>query len=90
FRNPLADPGLIGVSTGAALAAATTIVAGGLLLPSIPTGWTPYILPVSAFLGGLFATFLVYRIAYQDGRTDVSIMLLAGVALNAIAGAGIG
>lgn len=90
FRNPLADPGLVGVSTGAALAASTTIVLGG------SAGWLfayvplPYLLPVAAFGGGLTATTLIYRIASRDGRTDVATMLLAGVALNAMAGAAIG
>ncbi|TVR82907.1 MAG: iron ABC transporter [Rhodospirillales bacterium] len=90
FRNPLADPGLIGVSTGAALAAALTIVLGGgtgWLLTVIPLN---YLLPVAAFAGALVATLLVYRIASRDGRTDVATMLLAGIAINAIAGAAIG
>lgn len=90
FRNPLADPALIGVSNGAALAAISVIVLGAGLGTWIP--WLPqtHLLPLAAFLGGLFTTFLVYRIANRDGRTDVPTMLLAGVAFNAIAAAGIG
>jgi len=85
FRNPLADPGLIGVSTGAALSAAAVIVLG-----VAPAALAGYALPPAAFAGGLAATLIVYRIATRGGRTEVATMLLAGVALNAIAGAGLG
>jgi iron complex transport system permease protein len=102
FRNPLADPGLIGVSTGAALGAASTIVLGGGFVTFMQQSFGldlqahgasalgAMILPLAAFLGGLAATFLVYRIASRGGQTDVATMLLAGVALNAISAAGIG
>ncbi len=90
FRNPLADPGLIGVSTGAALAAAATIVFGGGVVAVLPGIASALLLPVAAFAGGLAATLAVYRIASRDGRTEVATLLLAGVALNAIAGAGLG
>ncbi len=86
FRNPLADPGLIGVSAGAAMAAALAIVmadAVGAVLP-LPRGWQ---LPIAAFIGGLGTTVLVYALARRDGRTSVAGMLLAGIAVNAIAGA---
>ncbi len=88
FRNPLADPALIGVSTGSALAAAAVVVLGpgGLTL----SAFNALLLPLAAFAGGLLATWLVYRIARRDGRTDVATMLLAGVAVNAVACAGIG
>lgn len=89
FRNPLADPGLIGVSSGAALGAAVAIV-GGTLLGGLPEAWSPYILSLCAFLGGLGVTALVYRLGRRDGQTHVATMLLAGLALAALAGAGIG
>ncbi|MCQ4314002.1 iron ABC transporter permease [Pseudomonas stutzeri] len=89
FRNPLADPGLIGVSSGAALGAAVTIV-GGELAGGIPTLLEPYLLSLSAFIGGLGVTALVYRLGRRDGRTHVATMLLAGIALTALAGAAIG
>lgn len=82
FRNPLADPGLIGVSSGAALAAAAAIV--------LAEGAPGFVLPLAAFAGGLSATLAVYRIASRGGRTDTASMLLAGIAVNAIASAGIG
>lgn len=90
FRNPLADPGLIGVSAGAALAAAATIVLGDrLLAPSI--GALPFsALPVGAFAGGLITMLGLYLIATRRGRTSIATMLLAGVAFDALAGAGMG
>ena len=90
FRNPLADPGLIGVSTGAALAAAVTIVLGEAVLDGLPPLLSASALPVAAFPGGLGATVLVYRIASRDGRTEVATLLLPGIALNALAGAALG
>jgi iron complex transport system permease protein len=90
FRNPLADPALIGVSTGAALAAVSVIVLGAGLSGSLLSVFGPFLLPTAAFAGGLITTLFVYKIANRDNRTDVATMLLAGVALNAMALAGIG
>ncbi len=81
FRNPLADPTLIGVSSGSALAAACVIVFG------VNLG---VLLPLAAFIGGLGATYLVYLISSKAGKTSVTTMLLAGIAINALAAAGIG
>ena len=90
FRNPLADPGLIGVSTGAALGAALVIVLGGTWSLGVYAGLLDLLLPLAAFSGGLLTTLLVYRIASREGRTEVATMLLAGIALNAVAAAAIG
>lgn len=90
FRNPLADPALIGVSTGAALAAVSVIVLGATVLSSVQALLGIYTLPVAAFLGSLLVTILVYRLANVNGRTDVATLLLAGIAVNAIAGAATG
>ncbi|WP_395715054.1 FecCD family ABC transporter permease [Reyranella sp.] len=90
FRNPLADPGLLGVSSGAALAAVTVIVLGEKVMHIVPPPLKPWLLPVAAFLGGLAATIVVYRLAARDGITLVGTLLLAGIAINAIAAAGIG
>ncbi len=92
FRNPLADPGLIGVSSGAALTAALVIVAGDRFLaaPGV-AGRVPFaVLPVAAFCGALSFTLILYGIATRTGRTSVATMLLAGVALGALAASGIG
>lgn len=89
FRNPLADPGLVGVSGGAALGAATAIV-GGSFMGGLPAAFAPYLLSLCAFFGGLAVTAVVYRFGRRDGQTDVATMLLAGVAMTAMAGAGVG
>lgn len=86
FRNPLADPGLIGVSAGAALGAVCVIVLGS----HFPLLTTPAALPLMASVGGLAATGLVYRLGRGPGRTDVATLLLAGIAINAMAGAATG
>lgn len=89
FRNPLAEPGLVGISSGAALAAVGVIV---LLEPAGVFEHLPahVVLPAAAFAGGAAATLLVLRLALVEGHTRVATLLLAGLALNAIAGAGIG
>jgi iron complex transport system permease protein len=88
FRNPLADPGLLGVSSGAALAAAATIVLGRGALARLPAGAAPWALPVAALAGGLLATRAVAWFARGRGPSVATTMLLAGVAVNALAGAG--
>jgi iron complex transport system permease protein len=90
FRNPLADPGLIGVSSGAALAAGVTIVLGSIWFPDMPRTLGSWTLVATAFAGSLLVTVLVYALSQQDGATRVGIMLLAGVAINALASAGLG
>ena len=90
FRNPLADPGLIGISSGAALAAAGTIVMGSLWFPDMPRALGSWTLVVTAFAGGLAATVLIYALSQGEGGTRMGLMLLAGIAVNALAGAGLG
>ncbi len=78
FRNPLADPSLVGVSSGAGLAAAATIVIGDKFLAA-SIGQVPFeILPLTAFLGALIATGALYRLATHDLRTSIAIFLLGG------------
>jgi heme transport system permease protein len=85
FRNPLADPGLIGVSSGAALAAVATIAASnGLALPLVQA-LGPYLLPLAAFGGGVIATVVLVAVAARHGELAVGTLLLAGVALAALA-----
>lgn len=83
FRNPLADPSLIGVSGGAAVGAALAIVLGASFSP-FAVSWN---LPVFAFLGGTLVTALVYRLGVGPMGTSVATMLLAGVAINAMTSA---
>lgn len=81
FGNPLAEPGVVGVSSGAALGASTAIVFG---ISAAGGG-----VAVLAFLGGLGATLLVYVVARAGGRTEVVTLLLTGIAINAFAQAGL-
>jgi iron complex transport system permease protein len=89
FRNPLADPGLAGVSAGAGLGAALATVLGD-RLPSGLTSLGSSALPAVAFIGALAATSTLYAVATRGGRTSVATMLLAGVALAALASSFIG
>jgi len=81
FGNPLAEPGVVGVSSGAALGASTAIVFG----ISASGGGVALL----AFFGGLGATLLVYAVARAGGRTEVVTLLLTGIAINAFAQAGL-
>jgi iron complex transport system permease protein len=85
FRNPLAEPGLVGISSGAALAAVATIAASnGLALP-LAKALGPYLLPVAAFGGGILATAVLVAVASRHGELAVGTLLLSGVALAAVA-----
>ena len=90
LRNPLADPGLIGVTGGAALGAVLVIVLGAAVLSNLPEGLRPYLLPFAAFCGALAVTAFIFGFARQAGMTSVTTLILAGVAVNAISGAAIG
>lgn len=79
LRNPLADPFVLGISSGAAFGAGLAI-----LLGIGTTIWAVSSLPLFAFAGGLLALFLVHHITKVDGRLPVSVLLLAGVILNAV------
>lgn len=87
FRNPLADPGLVGISSGAALGAVLMIVLGASLPPGVMLALGAFALPLAAFIGGLLTTLLLYRIATRSGQTSVATMLLAGIAISALAAA---
>lgn len=87
FRNPLADPGLVGVSAGAGLGAISVIVLGTTALGPVVRVFGIYALPFAAFLGGLATTLILYRVATRRGQTSIATMLLAGIALAAMAGA---
>jgi iron complex transport system permease protein len=87
-RNALADPTLIGVSGGAALGAVAAIVLGGALLVHPVIG--PWLVPAAAFAGALLATRLALRLARVDRTTTGVTILLAGIGLAALSGAGVG
>ncbi|MBD1431931.1 iron ABC transporter permease [Sphingobacterium sp. DN00404] len=86
FRNPLAEPGLIGVSAGASLVAASIIAFETMLFASLGQLFGHYLLAVGAFAGAGIATWMVYRISLHDGKPHIGTMILAGVAINALAG----
>jgi iron complex transport system permease protein len=89
FRNPLADPGLIGVSSGAALATAVTIVLGHRWLQQLGDA-APWALAVAGFGGGLVVTFALLTAARRHSDRLVLTLLLGGIALNGFAGAATG
>ena len=90
FRNPLADPGIVGVSAGAGLGAVSMIVLGSGVLAPLVGVLGIYAIPLAAFFGGLVTTILLYRVATRQGHTSVATMLLAGIALGALANAATG
>ncbi|AQA19401.1 iron ABC transporter permease [Halioglobus japonicus] len=83
FRNPLADPGIIGVSSGSAVGAVLAIF----LSPPELAWW---IVPLGAFAAGFGTSVLIYQLARGSTGTSVFILLLAGIAISALAGAFIG
>ena len=88
FRNPLADPGLIGVSAGAALGASTIIVFGSSLTSTFI--FSTFLLPISACLGSGLVILMLFLLTRGFGHQGVTYMLLVGIAVNAIASVGIG
>lgn len=90
FRNPLADPGIMGVSSGAALGAIGFIVLGSALPADILALLGPFGLVAGAFFGGLAVAVLLYAIATHRGQTSIATMLLAGIAIAALSGAILG
>ncbi len=92
FRNPLADPGLIGISAGASLSAVVMIVmvSSSAIIGSLSNLAGYYTLNLVTFLGACLTSFTVYSLARSGGKTIVTTMLLAGIAINAFCGALIG
>lgn len=84
FRNPLADPGLLGVSTGASLGAIGVIVMGASLPAGIVALAGDGLLPLAAFIGAWSCMIILYKVSTRAGRTSVATMLLAGIALSAL------
>lgn len=88
FRNPLADPGLIGVSAGAAFGAVSAIVLvnSGLILLQLGS----FLVPLAAILGSLLVISLIYILTASFTNSGIMYMLLVGIALNAMSTVGIG
>ncbi|MGK6312057.1 FecCD family ABC transporter permease [Neorhizobium sp. DT-125] len=87
FRNPLADPGIVGVTSGAGLAAVAAIVLGNGVLAPVAMLLGNQFLPLMAFFGGLFNTWMLYLIATRDGRTSTTALILSGIAIGALSAA---
>jgi len=87
FRNPLAEPGLIGISAGASLISAIVIALEASLLSTLSQSLGQYLLVAGAFAGAGTSAILVYQLSKSDGKPSVATMLLAGIAINALAGA---
>lgn len=85
FRNPLADPGIVGVSAGAGLGAVCFIVLGTTVLAPVTAILGIYSVPIGAVIGCAATTVLLYRVSTRHGATSVATMLLAGIALGAMA-----
>lgn len=90
FRNPIVEPGLVGTSAGAALGASVIFVLGGTAAFAPTAVLGALLLPVSAFIGALVATMVVYRVSASFGKVSVFTLLLAGIAVNAMCAAGTG
>lgn len=87
FRNPLADPTLIGITSGGMLFAIMGIVLANTLLAGVGVIFGYATVSVLAIMGSLLTTLLVYRLATYQGRTQITTMLLAGIAITALCGA---
>ncbi|EYS92261.1 hypothetical protein X471_00557 [Bartonella bacilliformis str. Heidi Mejia] len=90
FRNPLADPGIVGVSAGASLGAVLAIVVNISFPPLLAPFLESYQIIIGAFLGGLLSTIILYIIATHHSCTSIATMLLAGIALSSLNGAVVG
>ena len=90
FRNALVEPGLLGVSNGAALGAVAAIVLGARIAHGLPPAAALWLLPGAAFAAGLASLALAGRLGRVDGRAVVAALLLAGIAVNALTGAFVG
>jgi len=87
FKNPLATPDLIGITAGASLFAAVTIVLGVYIRPYIPQTVHFSMLSITAFIGSFLTMVLVYSISTANKKTNIVMMLLSGVAISALGGA---
>ena len=90
FRNPLVEPGIIGISSGSALGAIVVIMFISSLSPAMAEQFQSYLLPFFAFLGGLMATIVTLKMSQTEGKTHITYLILAGVAIGALSGAAIG
>lgn len=86
FRNPLAEPGLIGISSGATLFAVLMIVLEIGVFKMLKGTLGFYSLSIAAFAGACITTMVIYRLSIRNGKTVTSTLLLVGIAINALTG----
>jgi iron complex transport system permease protein len=87
FRNPLAEPALLGISAGASLVSAAIIALEAGALVAISQWMGQYLLIAGAFAGAGLAALLIYQLSKSNGQPHVTTMMLAGIAINALASA---
>ncbi len=87
FRNPLADPGLIGITAGASFFAVLIIVFHASVVAFLGTSTSIYLISIASFAGAMLTTWMVYKLSKVNGKAQIATMLLAGIAINAFAGA---
>lgn len=90
LRNPLASPSLLGITSGAALFASLMIIIQGALLSFLNPAWAESLIAAGAFLGCLMTSLWLYALSQKSGHTNTALLLLAGVAITSLAGAGTG
>lgn len=90
FRNPLVDPGFIGISSGAAVGAMIAIMFSKLIMQSLFEINPNFIIPIFAMSGSFFTTIIIYKMSKVFNKTNIMVMLLSGIAINALSGSIIG
>ncbi|WP_010251157.1 FecCD family ABC transporter permease [Myroides injenensis] len=90
FKNPLASPDLIGITAGSVLFAAVTIVLGSYIKSVVPEVVHYSLLSIMSFIGAMITMTFVYKMSTTNGKTNVSILLLSGVAITALTGSATG
>ena len=89
-HNDLADPALLGISSGSALGAVASIVFGAHVIHVLSASVMPFVLPFAAFAGAMVSMVAIERMARFEGRTSITMLLLAGIAVNALCQAAMG
>tara|TARA_Y100001960_G_C14676101_1_gene828553 strand:- start:96 stop:1157 length:1062 start_codon:yes stop_codon:yes gene_type:complete len=90
FRNPLIDPGFIGVSSGAAVGAIIAIMFSQISIYFFSVNFSYFLIPLLSVLGSFVTTYSIYKISKYYNKTNIMTMLLAGIAINALSGSIIG
>jgi iron complex transport system permease protein len=90
LRNPLASPSLLGITSGAAFFASLMIIIQQALLSFLNPAWAESLIAAGAFVGCLLTSLWLYALSQKSGHTNTALLLLAGVAITSLAGAGTG